>query len=77
VALRSKKWGSLAGMLIAAAGVGIFLAVRINKIHAAGGQVFWLAELWAPSAFLSIVLVTFVEKLVRTVKKRWFLREVA
>jgi hypothetical protein len=41
--------------------VGVLFGLRIQGLLQRGEDVFWLAELWAPAAFLSIGLVTGLE----------------
>jgi hypothetical protein len=43
--------------------VGVLFGLRIHGLLERGEAVFWLAELWAPAAFLSIGLVTGLELL--------------
>jgi hypothetical protein len=56
-----KIWLAMAG---SAVGVAVFIGLRIHHLHSEGKNVFWLAELFSPVAVISILMVTFVEKLV-------------
>lgn len=42
----------------------LYLWLRTSHLQSSGQTIHWLAELWAPTAFLSIVIITFLEKLV-------------
>ncbi len=55
--------GPVLGMLAVAALCGGFLWLRLRHLSATGQRVNWLAELWAPCSLLSIIIVTFVEKI--------------
>jgi len=51
------------GLLVALVllGVAAFTVIKIQGMLQRGEPVFWLAELWAPAAVLSIGLVTCIE----------------
>jgi hypothetical protein len=49
---------------VALVGITVISALKIKGMLDRGEPVFWLSELWAPAAFLSIGLVTCLEFLV-------------
>ena len=51
---------------IAAALVSLiaFIAFRVHYLTSRGQEVFWLAELFSPVAVCSVLVVTFVDKMV-------------
>jgi len=55
---RAAKGGLVA---LALALVAALTAWKIHGMLQRGENVFWLAELWAPAAFISIGLVTCIE----------------
>jgi hypothetical protein len=61
---KNGKWKLWLYMLVSAIGVGAFVYFRISYLHSQGKNIFWLAELFSPAAVISILVVTFVEKLV-------------
>jgi len=61
-----KIWLGLAGLCISLAA---FIAFRVHHLRGQGLPVFWLAELFSPVAVFSVLLVTFVDKLVKPQKK--------
>ena len=61
-----KIWLGLAGLFI---GLAAFITFRVQHLKSQGLPVFWLAELFSPVAVFSVLLVTFVDKLVKPPKK--------
>jgi hypothetical protein len=61
---KGSKLGTWLGIAAACGGFAAFLYFRVGYLHRQGAEVFWLAELFAPVAFFSVLIVTFVEKLV-------------
>jgi hypothetical protein len=70
MAEKPKKLGIWLAMAGSALGVGLFLWLRISYLKSHGQNIFWLAELFSPVAIISILVVTFVEKLVDPPKAR-------
>ena len=64
---RLKIWLGLAGLFI---GLAAFIAFRVQHLRSQGLPVFWLAELFSPVAVFSVLLVTFVDKLVAPQKPK-------
>lgn len=65
------------GIALLVAALAVFLWARVAYLSAQGKPVFWLAELFSPVAVFTVLLVTFVDKLVnprnpKKVKKRRF-----
>ncbi len=65
---KARPWIPIVAMSGATALFALYLWLRTRHLQATGQPIHWLAELWAPTAFLSIVIVTFVEKLVGPIK---------
>lgn len=55
---RQAKAAATAAGLVA---IAALTALKVHNMLQRGEPVFWLAELWAPAAFLSIGLVTCLE----------------
>ena len=60
---KNKKLISLSVITLTTVFCVAFFLVRVWYLKKNGVTVHYLAELWAPSSVLSIVIVTFVEKL--------------
>jgi hypothetical protein len=64
--------GRLAGWLgIVGSGLGLlaFIWIRVYYLRSHGQHVFWLAELFSPMALFSVLVVTFVDKMVAPASK--------
>lgn len=74
MAEKNRKFISLIVISLTAVFCVAFFLTRVWYLKKNGVIVHYLAELWAPSSVLSIVIVTFVEKLtiqpVQAAKKR-------
>jgi hypothetical protein len=63
MAEKNKKFISLGIILFTALLCVAFFLIRVWHLNQLGQPINYLAELWAPSSVLSIVIVTFVEKM--------------
>ena len=63
MASKNSKFISLGVILLTTVLCVVFFCVRLWHLQAQGQAINYLAELWAPCSVLSIVIVTFVEKL--------------
>ena len=63
MAPQNSKYVSLGVIALTTLLCAVFFCVRVWHLQQAGQTVNYLAELWAPSSVLSIVIVTFVERL--------------
>ena len=61
-----KIWLSIAALFI---GLIAFISFRVSHLRSQGQDVFWLAELFSPMAVFSVLLVTFVDKLIKNPKQ--------
>jgi hypothetical protein len=59
------KTKALLGLIGAILVYAIFVGFRSWWLHSQGQTIFCLQELWTPTAIVSILVVTFVERLVR------------
>jgi hypothetical protein len=64
MAEKTGKLGSWLGIAAAVAALAAFIALRVHTLTSRGQEVFWLAELFPPVAVFSVLVVTFVDKLV-------------
>lgn len=62
-----KIWLGIAVLFI---GLAAFISFRVNYLQSHGQVVFWLAELFSPVAVFSVLLVTFVDKLIASPKNQ-------
>ena len=60
---KNSKYVSLGVIALTTVLCVVFFCVRVWHLQQAGQPINYLAELWAPCSVLSIVIVTFVEKL--------------
>jgi hypothetical protein len=60
---KNQKYISLGVITVTALLCAAFFLLRVWHLQRNGTAINYLAELWAPSSVLSIVVVTFVEKL--------------
>jgi hypothetical protein len=60
---KNQKYISLGVIAGTALLCAAFFMMRVWRLERAGTAVHYLAELWWPTSVLSIVIVTFVEKL--------------
>jgi hypothetical protein len=64
MAQNSGKVGSWLGIAAAVLALAAFIGLRVHYLTSHGQEVFWLAELFPPVAVFSVLVVTFVDKLV-------------
>ena len=60
----SKRWLPWLGLGTSALIFALWVGLRVKFLYDHGQQPFWLEVLFAPSAFFTVLSVTFIERLV-------------